>query len=124
MAERRPKVFVVNKSTHDYSQAEKYGELVYVTTGHQYHFATGTHARNWLEKLKNSQPEDMIILSSLNVLCGIGCAVFAMLHGRLNLLLYRNGKYMLREVRLDQLLEAEIGEWPIKTEEKRDDTAE
>ena len=98
----RRKVFVVNRSAHDYSDATKYGDLVYVTSGEQNRFAANNHARRWMEALHDSSPDDLIILSSLNIICGIGCALFAMLHGKLNILLYRRNKYVLREPGLGQ----------------------
>jgi cytochrome bd-type quinol oxidase subunit 2 len=101
---RRPRVYVVNRSTHDYSSATKYGDIVYVTEGYLRHFSVGLHTRVWQEKLKDSLPDDFLILSSINVVCGIGCALFAMMHGKLNLLLWDNKKYIKREVLLTEVL--------------------
>lgn len=99
---RRNKVFVPNKAGHDYSAAEERGELVFVTTGLQNRYDIRNMYRVWSEALKDSTPEDYIMLTGLNSLCSIGAAVFAKKHGRLNFLVYRNGKYILREVVLDE----------------------
>lgn len=107
MSSREPRVFVVNRSAHDYQDARRYGELVYVTTGRQRYYTVNNHARLWMEALKDSQPHDYIILSSLNILCSIGCALFAMLHGHLNFLLYHKGKYVERTLDLKDMLDAE-----------------
>lgn len=104
---RRPRVYVVNRSTHDYSAAERYGELVYVTKGFQKRFAVGQHTRRWQEALKDSQPDDFIILSSINIICSIGCSMFAAMHGRLNLLLWNDTGYIKREVHLSEVLASE-----------------
>lgn len=103
---KRPKIYVVNRSTHDYSAAERYGELVYVTEGYQKHFATGQHTRLWLKALADSSPDDFIITSSINTLCTIGGGLFAAMHGRLNLLLWRNGSYIKREIHFGEALTA------------------
>lgn len=112
---RKPKVFVANRSAHDYSAAQRYGDLVFVTTGPQKRFAANNHARVWMAALKNSKPTDYIILSSMNIICGIGCGIFAAMHGKLNILMYRNRKYVQRELDIADLLEAENleAEWVI-----------
>jgi hypothetical protein len=112
MPKQRPKVFVANRSAHDYSAAERYGDLVYVTAGQQNRFAANNHARLWMEALRDSSSHDYIILSSMNIICGIGCALFAMMHGRLNFLMYRRGKYIKRELVLSDMLSAEGLEVP------------
>ena len=115
MANRRPKVFVVNRSGHDYSAAKKYGDLVFVTEGRQNRFSVNTHGRSWAESLRDSGPDDLIILSSMNVLCSIGCALFASMHGCLNVLMFRNGKYVKRELSMKELM-ATMGFTPEWTE--------
>lgn len=107
VSDSQSRVFVANRSAHDYSAATKYGELVYVTTGKQNKFAANSYARTWFDVLKDSKPTDYIILASMNIICGIGCAVFAMLHGRLNLLMWRSGQYIKRELLLRDMFEAE-----------------
>lgn len=118
--DRRPRVYVVNRSAHDYTPAAKYGDLVFVTQGRQNRYTANNHARMWAEALKDSQPDDYILLSSLNILCSIGCALFAMKHGKLNIIMYKpkidddgnviGGKYVSRELALSELI-AEMPEW-------------
>jgi len=102
-----PRVFIANSGAHDYSDAERYGELVFVTKGTIAKHGVGTMARAWALALKGSTEEDFIISSSLTTLCSLGTAIFARKHGCLNLLMFRNGKYVSRKVMLDQLLESE-----------------
>lgn len=115
-----PTVYIVNRSSHDYSAAEKYGELVYVTQGVLDVFAANNHSRHWMYALKDSKPEDYILLSSLNIVCSIGCSIFAMMHGRLNLLMYRKGKYVSKDLYLTDLLRAEEIKptWMEKTDDQ------
>jgi hypothetical protein len=48
------------------------------------------------EAMVLSGPEDYIVPCSLNVMNAIACAIFAHKHGRLNLLLYKDGVYIER----------------------------
>lgn len=90
------KVFIVNKSAHDFSEAEKYGEVVFLSEGSMNHYATNSMVREFGQKMKKSEAEDFIVPCSLNVMNSIACAVFAHKHGRLNLLLFKNGSYIER----------------------------
>ena len=99
-----PKVYVVNKSTvrggtgHDFSPAEAYGEIVYLSEGPMNRYATNHMHRKFTEIIDESNPEDYIVPCSLNVMNSIACAVFAVKHGRLNLLLFKQGEYLERNL--------------------------
>ena len=92
------KVFIVNKSNHDFSPAEEYGDLVFLSEGPMNRYATNNMCREFYDKLKDSSPEDYIVPCSLNVMNSIACALFAKQHGRLNLLLFRRGSYVERNL--------------------------
>ena len=102
-----PKVYVANQGAHDYEDAKRYGEVVVVTKGTLSKFGVGIMARKWADVIHSSSPDDYIISGSLTTMCSIGCALFARKHGTLNLLLFRNGKYIARKMMLDQLDEIE-----------------
>lgn len=102
-----PSIFVPNKGSHDYGDAARYGTVQYITKGEQNRFAIGTMVRNWAKAIRMSSPDDYILLSSLTNLCCVGCALFAMKHKRLNLLLFRNDKYIERKLDLRTVLEEE-----------------
>jgi len=95
-----PKVYIPNRgSGHDYTEATKYGRLTFVSEGMLSPFNTGRMKRAWTEALKDSEPNDWILVTSLNSLCMVGAALFAKRHSRLNLLLFSNtGKYIKREI--------------------------
>lgn len=101
--ENDPKVFIPNLSNHDFSDAERYGKLIYVTKGKQGKYNINSMCRVWISTLEQSRAEDYIVLTSLGILCCVGCAVFAKKHGRLNLLLWRGGKYVARELILTDI---------------------
>lgn len=94
------KVFVPNFGAgHDYSDAKRYGELVFVTEGSINPFDTGVMNRAWMKALENSSEDDYLVVTSLNSLCMIGAAQFAIKHKRLNLLVFSStGKYRKREL--------------------------
>lgn len=92
------KVYVLNRGAHDYSQAERFGELVYVTDGLLSKLATGVMYRTLEKAFADSEPTDYILLSSLTTLCSLAVALFAVLHGRVNLLIYHQDGYVLRKL--------------------------
>lgn len=96
-----PTVYIVNKSFHDFSEAEKYGKLVFLSEGSMDRYEVNNMARQFESYLKDSLPEDYIVPCSLNVMNSIACAMFAVRHGTLNLLLYKQGKgYIERNLKL------------------------
>ncbi len=99
-----PKVYVTNRGGHSYDAAEKYGEIVYITEGTLNRFATSTIYRAFVDGMAESRPEDYILITSMSIVNAIGAAVFARKHGCLNLLLYRSGEYILREIDIDSLV--------------------
>jgi hypothetical protein len=100
-----PSIFIPNKGSHDYSDALRYGTLVYITKGEQNRFAIGSMVRVWASIIKKSSPDDYILLSSLTNLVAIGCALFVLRHSKLNLLLFRNDKYIERKLDLTNVFE-------------------
>jgi hypothetical protein len=90
------RVFIVNKSSHDFSAAEKYGELTFLSEGPMNRYATNNMVRLFTDALVESQPSDYIVPCSLNVMNSIACAIFAHKHGCLNLLLFKDGTYIER----------------------------
>uniref|UniRef100_A0A6H1ZAK3 Uncharacterized protein n=1 Tax=viral metagenome TaxID=1070528 RepID=A0A6H1ZAK3_9ZZZZ len=95
------KVYIVNKSAHDFSGAEKYGKLIFMTEGKMNRFSTNDMIRQFKESMEESYKDDYLLLCSLNVMNAIACAVFARKHGTLNLLLYKEGEYVERNHVLD-----------------------
>lgn len=89
-------VYVVNRSNHDFSDAEKYGRVIFLSEGPMNRYATNNMLRMFQEGLMNSSPSDYIVPCSLNVMNSLACAVFARRHGTLNLLLFKDGKYIER----------------------------
>ena len=106
ISDRASKVFISNQSGHDFSQSEKYGKPVYVTKGLINRFSVNYMARSWAASLKDSKPTDYVLVTSLTILTCIGCAIFGHLHGCLNILIYRNSKYISRSICFKSLFES------------------
>jgi len=94
--EQLHRVYIVNKSSHDFTPANQYGQVQFLSEGSMNRYATNSMIRSFSESMKDSQPGDYIVPCSLNVMNSIACAIFAHKHGRLNLLLYKDGVYIER----------------------------
>ena len=93
-----PKVFIVNRSAHDFSPAEKFGQIIFLSEGPMNRYSTNNMHRKFKEIMQESNPEDYIVPCSLNVMNIIAGAVFAEKHGTLNLLLFKEGEYLERNL--------------------------
>jgi len=96
-----PTVYVTNKSAHDFSAAERFGEIFFVTSGRLNRYNINDMHRHASEALEESEPGDYIVPCSLNTLNSIVCATFAVKHKRLNLLLFKDNSYLERTILLD-----------------------
>jgi len=104
----RPKVYVVNKGTHDYSKATTYGDLIYLTEGYYNLLSIGKIYRTILPVLKQSGPDDLILLCGPTIMNSLVCSMMAVKHGHLNLLLFLTSRegttnYRKRTVLLNNL---------------------
>lgn len=111
--DRTPVVFIPNKSGHNFSDCLRYGTPQFVTSGEVNRFSVGFMSRKWMASLFDSSPKDYILLTSLTILTVVGAAIFGWLHGSINILLFRNNRYILRSVNFRDLYNA--------TKEQRED---
>ena len=89
-------VYIVNRSNHDFSAANEFGRVKFLSSGPMNRYSTNNMFRTFKEQMAESGPEDYIVPCSLNVMNSIACAIFAHKHGRLNLLLFKEGVYIER----------------------------
>ena len=92
------KVFIPNRGAHDFTSAERWGTLHFMSEGPLNRYATTQMHRLFTEALADSESGDYILPTSLGVMNMIAAAIFAHRHGRLNLLLYKDGGYVERKV--------------------------
>lgn len=100
-------VYIINKSGHDYHDAERFGSLCYLTSGRISNLDANSIYRDLCRKLKDSTADDYILLTSLPVVSSIACSILARKHGCLNLLIWQKGHYLERNIMIDQLLTEE-----------------
>jgi hypothetical protein len=96
--EKRNKVYIVNRSAHDFSPAEKFGEIVFLSEGPMNRYGVNNMHRQFKDAMKDSTEHDYIVPCSLNVMNSIASAIFAFKHGKLNLLLFKGGSYIERNL--------------------------
>ena len=93
-----PTVYIVNRSYHDFETASPFGALKYLSNGIMSRYGTNFMARQFEEAMEGSLPNDYLVPCSLNVMNMIAAAIFVHKHGRLNLLLYKKGTYIERNL--------------------------
>lgn len=103
---KKPVVFVVSDSGHDFSSAEQRGEIQYIFDGKVNVFASDQMCREIVDKLQGSTEDDYLVPSG-NALAA--CVAFSTLmekHGKVNALIYsfKHSVYEVRTVRSKQLV--------------------
>ena len=86
------KVFIVNDSGHDFSRASFFGTLIPLSHGTIDKYDVTKMSRTFEPFLTTSSPLDYILCSGPAVMNMVVCAMFASLHHRINLLLWREGQ--------------------------------
>ena len=98
-------VYVLNKAPHDYSDAERYGELVFCTSGPLDKLDISQMYRELDQAFDDSQEDDWILLTSLTSLCAVACSIFVLKHERLNLLIHTKTGYVDRSLYFPTILQ-------------------
>lgn len=100
------KVYVINKSGHDFSPAEKFGELVYLSEGEVNIFHVQQMYRQFSSVLKDSGPRDFILTTGLTIMSCVATAIMARKHGIVNILLFHaeTRTYKVRTLKVDELI--------------------
>lgn len=96
-----PRVFILNRGTHDYSSARRFGDLVYCTEGELAKHNVSWMAQQCQTAMAESNADDFIVIISLASLCAVACSIFAVKHKRLNLLIYKEQGYIVRKIVFD-----------------------
>ncbi|MCK4330850.1 hypothetical protein KAX02_13545 [candidate division WOR-3 bacterium] len=84
------KVYVVNRSVHDFSAAVEFGKLIYLSKGSINRFNTSQIYRKFYPILKSSEKTDYILITGLTIMNLVAAFIFAIKHRRLNLLLFKS----------------------------------
>ena len=100
------KVFVPNKSGHDFSSAEKYGKLIFLTEGRIHHlFALNSLYRTMHDGMKDAEEGDYLLVSSLSTLNSIATGILVQRFSKVNYLLFSQskGEYVERNIDFSNL---------------------
>ena len=108
-----PKVFIPNKSFHDFEGARRYGELVYLTEGkiqHGYH--PNQMARECAEKMADAAAGDYLLLSEPTSINCIATAIMVWRFGKVNFLVYDSNvdQYFTRTLSLKTFYDKETAD--------------
>jgi hypothetical protein len=92
------KVFIVSDGGHDYSDAKRFGELVFCTDEVIRKDDVAQMYRVLIHALRESGPEDFILVSSLTSLCMVAAAIMAERWCEIHLLIFKDGQYVPRDL--------------------------
>ena len=93
-----PNVYIVNKSAHDFSAADKYGEIIFLSEGPMNRYSVNNMMRQFTDRMKDSHEDDYLVPCSLNVMNSVASSILSFKHGKLNLLLFKEGNYIERNI--------------------------
>lgn len=110
MTVNNPNIYIINRSNHDFSDAERFGDIVFLSEGNLNKFETSRISRQMKPILEVSESHDYILISGLSVMVGIACSMFAVRHGKLNLLIFdqKTKAYNERNLSLEDLLDSDF----------------
>ncbi len=95
------KVYIINDSGHDFTDAERFGETITLSYGKVSPFQTTEMMRKLVPALIDSSPDDFIVSSGPTIMFTVACCLFTMMHGRLNLLIYNGRHYKPRKINFE-----------------------
>lgn len=107
MPKRKTKVYIVNKAGHDFSRAEEFGELIYLSEGPINRYSLTAMYRTFHEGLKDSRKDDYILPTGYSIMTMVAAVIFSNMHGKINILLYKDGNYMPRSLMLNNTKDEE-----------------
>lgn len=96
-----PKVFIVSNGGHDYSDAARFGELVFCTENVIRKDDIAQMYREIKQTLTVAEHGDYLLISSLTSLCSVAAAILAYQFGEVHFLLYKDGQYVPRDLILE-----------------------
>jgi len=101
-----PRVYIPNRSGHDFGPARKYGDLIYMSEGSINVYAVAKMYKEFSKWLKKSTEDDYLLITSLTVMNVVAASILARKHGRINLLQYhcQSKTYRSRTIIIDELI--------------------
>ena len=105
---REPRVYIPNKSQHDYQDAKAFGRLVFLTTGDLPKLKIGQLFREMEPILADAIPEDYLMIAGPTTANVVATAILASRFEKLNYLIFDGllGRYAPRTVILQRTRDA------------------
>ena len=102
---RHPKVYVPNQSYHDFSDATRFGELVFLTQGPQDILKLNTVYRRVGELLRDAIAGDYLLISGPITVNAMAASILAYRFGRVKYLIFdgASGRYVSKPILLSQV---------------------
>jgi hypothetical protein len=88
-------VYVVHQGDIDFTPAQQYGDLRYITQGYARFDNVKKLSQQIANHLCDSKPTDFLVLSGNNLLCAIVCLMWMKLHGHINILHWAKDSYVI-----------------------------
>lgn len=99
--EQVKKVYILADGGHDYSDAERFGELVFLHIPNNAKWDIARLYDELMEGLKGAEADDLLVVSNLTSHCCVATAILVEWFGRVNFLIYRKDKYEEKKLVLD-----------------------
>lgn len=80
------KVYVTNFTGHEYTDAKRFGELIYITNGYVTFNDLKEIERKVLEFVKQATKDDYLLLSGNSLLCSVATLIWTNYHKQCNIL--------------------------------------
>lgn len=87
------KVFILADGGHDYSDAKRFGDLVFLNIPSYVKFDVSRVYEELQEGMKDANADDLIVISHLTTHCCVATALMVEWYGRVNYLLFRKDQY-------------------------------
>lgn len=101
---RSPRVYVPNKSNHDFSNAARFGQIVWLTEGTQNRFEINDLYRRIVPLMADAHAMDYLLITGPTTANVIAASILAHKFGRINYLLWNawEGRYVSKPIVLEQ----------------------
>jgi hypothetical protein len=94
------RVYVLNDGGHDYTDAERFGEIVFCTQGVVSKNDINKLFRQLDDTLSESGAKDLLVLTGPASLCAVASAIMASYHGEVHYLVFHDGQYYEKDLML------------------------
>src|SRR3990172_6479025 len=98
------RVFIPNKSHHDFTSAKQFGEFVFLTDGWVSPLQVNSIFRLCYDKMKDCTADDFLLISSLPIINAAAAAIMAArCLGFLHLLNFDHGNYLPMRISVEPM---------------------